>query len=132
MERILGVHIPPPPSGVEAVEPDTREPPPSASNSELHRGARILQFPPPNSILLGSLESFDIAGGRQDHYRANGDIGKPAEGLGKNGHAFAFRYAEPVDPSGEMQDGTPFQNINEFKRILLEDERAIARNFAKH
>ena len=34
------------------------------------------------------------------------------------------------DPSGEMQDGT-LQNINEFKRILLEDERAIARNFAK-
>ncbi len=30
-----------------------------------------------------------------------------------------------------MQDGTPFQDIEDFKRILLEDERAIARNFAK-
>lgn len=132
MERILGVHIPPPPSGVEAVEPDTRGATTIREQLALHRehescNSCHAKFDPAGL----ALESFDIAGGRQDRYRANGDIGEPAEGLDKNEHAFAFRYAEPVDPSGEMQNGTPFQDINEFKRILLEDERSIARNFAK-
>lgn len=132
MERIMGLHIPPPPSGVEAVEPDTRGATTIREQLALHRehescNSCHAKFDPAGL----ALESFDIAGGWRNRYRANGDIGEPAEGLGKNGHAFAFRYAEPVDPSGEMQDGTPFQDIEDFKRILLEDERAIARNFAK-
>lgn len=132
MERILGVHIPPPPSGVEAVEPDTRGATTIREQLDLHRESESCNACHVKIDPAGfALESFDVAGGWRERYRAIGDIGDTVEGLGKNGHAFVFREAEPVDPSGEFSDGSPFQDINELKSILLRDERVIARNFAK-
>lgn len=129
MERVMGVHIPPPPSGVEAVEPDTRGATAIREQLDLHRAnescnACHAKFDPAGF----ALESFDIAGGWRDRYRAVGDIGEPVEGFGKNGHAFIFRNAEPVDSTGELPDGRKFDNIHEFKAHLLSDERVIARN----
>ena len=132
MERIMGVHIPPPPSGVEAVEPDTRGATTIREQLDLHRESETCnachaKFDPAGF----ALESFDVAGGWRERYRAIGDIGDPVEGFGKNGHAFEFREAEPVDPSGEFSDGRTFKDIEEMKTLLLEDERVIARNFVK-
>jgi len=132
MERIMGVHIPPPPSGVEAVEPDTRGATTIREQLDLHRQSESCnachsKFDPAGF----ALESFDVAGGWRDRYRAVGDIGDPVEGLGKNGHAFVFREAEPVDPSGAFSDGRSFEDIDGLKALLLEDERVVARNFVK-
>jgi len=132
MERIMGVHIPPPPSGVEAVEPDTRGATTIREQLDLHResescNACHAKFDPAGF----ALESFDVAGGYRERYRAVGEIGDPVEGFGKNGHAFTFREAEPVDPSGEFSDGSAFADIDEMKSILLKDERVVARNFVK-
>ena len=33
-----------------------------------------------------------------------------------------------MDASGELPDGRPFTDVRELKRLLLADERAIARN----
>lgn len=132
MERIMGVHVPPPPSGTEAVEPDTRGATTIREQLDLHRksescNACHIKIDPAGF----ALESFDVAGGWRERYRAIGDIGDPVDGFGKNGHAFQFREAEPVDPSGEFSNGRSFKNIKEMKAILLDDERAIARNFAQ-
>jgi hypothetical protein len=75
-----------------------------------------------------ALESFDVAGGWQDRYRAIGDEGERAVGLGKNGHPFVYRYAQRVDCTGELADGRSFNGIQELKSYLAEEERAIARN----
>jgi hypothetical protein len=68
-----------------------------------------------------------VFGGWQDKYRALAE-GEKAPGIGKNGQKFAFRYIQPVDTSGSLPDGQKFQNVRELKRLLLKDERQIARN----
>ncbi len=129
MERIMGVHIPSPPSGVEAITPDTRGTTTIREQLAKHRSAPScaachLKFDP-----LGfALESFDIAGGWRDRYRALGEIGDRVKGVGKNGHKFKFRLAQPVDCSGELKGGRRFANIVELKALLVEEERAVARN----
>ena len=132
MERIMGAHIPPPPSGVEAVEPDTRGATTIREQLDKHTSSASCyachaKFDPAGF----ALESFDIAGGWQERYRALGEIGEPAEGIGLNGLLFTYRNAEPVDPSGVLEDGRAFADIHEFKSHLLTDERAIARNLVK-
>ena len=50
------------------------------------------------------------------------------KGFGKNGHAFKFRLAKPIDCAGELEDERRFSDVTEMKKLLLSDERAIARN----
>lgn len=47
-----------------------------------------------------------------------------------NGQAFAFHYALAVDSSGELPNGRAFDNVRDFKQLLLQDEETIARNLA--
>lgn len=130
MERLLGLHIPSPPSGIEAVEPDIRGATTIREQLAKHTSSQSClachaKFDPAGF----ALESFDVAGGFQENYRSIGsEIGKPVEGYGKNGHHFKFRLAEPVDPTGTLNDGREFKDIFDFKKLLLADERAIARN----
>jgi hypothetical protein len=133
MERILGETPRPPPPSVPAVEPDIRG---AATIRDLlakHRtqemcGSCHTRIDPPGF----ALESFDVLGGYRTHYRAMGAEGKaPAPGLGFGGQKHAFSYALPVDASGELPDGRAFADVREFKRLLLADERAIARNLVK-
>jgi hypothetical protein len=69
-------------------------------------------------------------GGWRDRYRAIGD-GVPEKGIAKSGQKFAFHLALPVDASGELPDGRKFQDIRELQRLLLDDEKQIARNLAR-
>ena len=77
-----------------------------------------------------ALESFDVLGGWRDHYRALGD-GQKVPGIGKNGQAFAFHPGQPVDPSGVLPDGRKFDDVRSLKKLLLADERQLARNLAQ-
>lgn len=132
MERIMGVDIPTPPSGVAAVEPDVRGAKTIREQLEKHRAidscdACHSRFDPTGF----ALESFDIAGGWRTRYRSVGSTGDKVDGIGKNGHAFKFRLAQPVNCSGELPNGHTFQDIIELKRLLVADERQLARNLAK-
>ena len=69
--------------------------------------------------------------GRRDRYRAVNEGVAPEPGVGMNGQAFAFHYALPVDSAGEVPDGRAFQDIREFKRLLIQDEALLARNLAR-
>ena len=129
MERIMGLNIPPPPSGVEAITPDTRGTTTIREQLDKHReiescAACHRKFDP-----IGyALESFDVAGGWRERYRSLGEEGDRVKGFGKNGHAFKFRLAKAINCTGELEDKRSFRDITELKRLLLVDERAIARN----
>ena len=73
-------------------------------------------------------EAAHVAGGWRERYRSLGEKGDRVEGFGKNGHAFKFRLAKAIDCTGELKDKRSFKDITELKRLLLADERAIARN----
>jgi mono/diheme cytochrome c family protein len=128
MERILGKPVPPPPPGTPAVEPDIRGATTLRQQLEKHRTIQSCNACHAKIDPAGfALENFDIFGGWRDKYRALAD-GEKAPGVGKNGQRFAFRYIQPVDASGQLPDGRRFQDVRELKRLLLEDERQIARN----
>jgi hypothetical protein len=130
-ERILGYQIPPPPP-VAAVEPDIRGAVTLRQQLEKHRtdvscASCHNKMDPPGF----ALESFDVMGGWRERYRAVKEGAKAEPGVGMDGQAFAFSFALPVDSAGELPDGRAFKNIREFKRLLLQDETAIARNLVK-
>ena len=131
MERILGQKPPPPPPGVPAVEPDIRGAVTIRQQLDKHRTQETCavchsKIDPPGF----ALENFDVMGGWRDRYRAMGD-GVPEKGLAKSGQKFAFHLALPVDATGELPDGRKFRDIREFKQLLLDDEKPVARNLAR-
>ena len=131
VERILGQKPPPPPPSVPAVEPDIRGAVTIRQQLEQHRTLETCnschaKMDPPGF----ALESFDVMGGWRERYRSEAG-GELAQGLAKSGQKFAFHYALPVDASGELPDGRKFRDIREFKELLLDDEKQIARNLAK-
>lgn len=134
-ERILGISIPPPPSGVEAIEPDTRGAVTIRQQLDKHSTAKSCaachaQFDPYGF----ALENFDVTGGWQAHYRAIDQKSdkKPVAGFGKNGHAFKFHLAHPVEPEAKLESGHSFQNISELKSLLLNhSQRQVAENVLK-
>lgn len=128
MERILGKPAPPPPAGVTAVEPDIRGATTLRQQLEKHRTNQSCNACHAKIDPAGfALENFDVFGAWRDKYRALAD-GEKAPGVGKNGQKFAFRYIQPVDASGSLPDGRGFKDVRELKKLLLQDERQIARN----
>jgi hypothetical protein len=63
-------------------------------------------------------------------YRSFGGSGTQAEGVGKIGHLFEFRWSLPVDASGVLPDGREFSGVRDLKKLFLADERGIAANLA--
>ncbi len=131
MERILGFHTAPPP-GVPAVEPDIRGAVTIRQQLDKHRADPSCaschrKIDPPGF----ALESFDVFGGYRTRYRAAVDDAKPEPGVGFSGQRFAFHYALPVDSAGALDGGGSFQDIREFKKLLLaKEEQTVARNLA--
>ncbi len=129
-ERILGVRIPPPPP-VPSVEPDIRGAVSIRQQLEKHRADASCaschsKMDPPGF----ALESFDVMGGYRERYRAVSESVQAVSGTGMDGQAFSFHYALPVDCAGELPDGSPFNDVNDLKKLLLRDERGLARNIA--
>ena len=132
LERIMGHDIPPPPAAVPAVEPDIRGAVTIRQQLDKHRADESCASCHRNIDPPGfALESFDVMGAWRDRYRANSISHAPVHGFGKNGWPFAFHYAQPVDPSGQLNNGSAFSDVRAFKQILLKDEAQIARNIAR-
>lgn len=128
MERILGEPPPPPPPAVPAVEPDTRGATTIRQQLDKHRSIPSCAACHNKIDPAGfALESFDVLGGWRDRYRST-EEGDPVKGIGKNGWDYTFKLSQPVDASGHLVNGDRFHGIVELKRLLLKDERKLARN----
>jgi hypothetical protein len=128
MERVLGLRPPPPPPSVPAVEPDTRGAVTIREQLSKHRDLETCAACHKKIDPAGfALESFDTMGAYREKYRSLGQ-GPKVKGFGHNGLSFAFCMGLNVDSSGELPDGSRFQNVRELKKLLLRDESQIARN----
>ena len=128
LERILGQPPAPPPPDVPSIEPDIRGATTIRQQLDKHRNTAACatchrHIDPPGF----ALENFDPIGGWRDFYR--GTRGKPtplANYPGRN----VPRGAD-VEKGGETADGRKFQDIDEYKQLLLADKDQLARNLAE-
>lgn len=126
LERILGTPPPKPPPDVEAIEPDIRGATTIREQLEKHRNVESCaschrKIDPPGF----ALESFDVIGGWRDHYRALTNGGE------KDAQGRRVRPGPAVDPGDALPDGRGFKNIDDYKKLILEDKDQLARNLAE-
>ncbi len=120
LDRILDAAPPPPPDDVEAIEPDIRGATTIRELLSKHRDTPACaschrKIDPPGF----ALESFDVIGGWREHYRLLGEDGSRR-----------YRTGPAVDPGSVLPDGRRFDDIDGFKRLLLEDKDPLARALA--
>ena len=124
LTNLLGKPSPPPPANVADLEPDTRGSTTIREQLTAHRqnptcaGCHRTIDPPGFA-----LESFDPIGGVRTNYRISG------------GMAFGFplpaRAGPRVDASGVTPMGEAFAGIDEYRRLLLDNELdQVARHIA--
>lgn len=109
-ERLLGEHIPPPPSNVPAIEPDIRGATTIREQLQKHKAdpgcaSCHVKIDPPGF----ALESFDPSGKWRDRY-ATTEKGKP----------------QKVDASYAMPDGKKFNDIEGFKKLAMRNPERLA------
>ena len=131
-ERILGNIIPPPPAGVPALDPDTRGATTIREKLEKHRSDTRCagchaKIDPPGF----ALESFDVIGGFRDRYRSLSAGNTLVDFHFDSGFNPRVRLNQPVDPSGQLPTGEPFQNLSEFQALLLRQPEALAANMTR-
>jgi hypothetical protein len=118
-ERLLGTEIPPPPSGVPAIEPDIRGATTIRQQLAKHRAdaacASCHRLMDPIGF---ALENFDPAGQWRKNYLV-------VDGNGK-------RHYPPIDAADMLADGTRFSGIDEFRTALASRPEQLARNLAGH
>jgi Protein of unknown function (DUF1592)/Protein of unknown function (DUF1588)/Protein of unknown function (DUF1587)/Protein of unknown function (DUF1585)/Protein of unknown function (DUF1595)/Planctomycete cytochrome C len=128
MDRILGQPPQPPPPGVPGVEPDIRGASTLRELLDKHRSLDTCRschqkIDPPGF----ALESFDPIGGVRTHFRSLGG-GDPVA-IEVNGLKVRYRKGPPVDASGELGSGNTFSGFADFRELLLEQKKQIARAF---
>jgi len=118
LANLLGEPAPPPPAGINAIEPDTRGTTTIREQLDAHRSSPVCAschrvIDPPGF----ALESFDPIGGFRTNYRIS-----PGESEAPSRSAHQYREGPSVDASGVTPEGAAFAGIEEYKRILLEHE----------
>ncbi len=123
LERVVGLHVPPPPSNVPAVEPDIRGATSIRTRLAKHRNldsckACHVKIDPPGF----ALESYDVIGGYRTRYRTlESKNGKTRRSEGKR-----------VDPSYTFPSGKKFSNVAGLKKLMLKNPEQLAKAFASH
>ena len=128
LDRILGTPPSPPPEGVSAIDPDIRGATTIREQLAKHRNDAACaschsKIDPPGF----ALESFDCIGGWREKYRISG-WRRDAEEVVLDGRKMNYYRGPRVDPSSVTEDGQPFQNIDEFRQLLLRDKDQLARS----
>ncbi|TDU80910.1 cytochrome c [Prosthecobacter fusiformis] len=112
-ERILGTHIPPPPPGIPAIEPDIRGATSIRDQLEKHRS---------NSSCASCHMTIDPPGFALENYDP---VGIWRKGYGKSGKG------APVNPSGVTPDGDAFADLQAWKQIYTRRSDELAAGFAR-
>jgi Protein of unknown function (DUF1592)/Protein of unknown function (DUF1588)/Protein of unknown function (DUF1585)/Protein of unknown function (DUF1587)/Protein of unknown function (DUF1595)/Planctomycete cytochrome C len=126
LERIIGKPPAPPPPDIPLFEPDIRGATTIREQLDKHRNTPAcatchVHIDPPGF----AIENFDAIGGWRDYYRAT----KPT----KKGVVKGQRYyrGPDVEIGGVTPEGKTFKNIDDYKKILLEDKDQLARNLTQ-
>ena len=132
MERLLGDPPSPPPPSVPAVEPDIRGATTIRELLKKHRedascASCHQKIDPPGF----ALEGFDVMGRWRENYRSLGEGSERIEGVGRSGNEYVHFIGNKVDASGVTPEGDPFEDVRQFKELLLENEEVIARNITE-
>lgn len=123
LENLLGQEIPPPPPTVPGLEPDIRGATTIREQLDKHRDDASCNvchrhIDPPGF----ALESFDPAGKYREKYlRFVVNPDHVEEGWG------SVQPVAAVDASGTTTSGQAFQDIREFKRLLVQDKARFVR-----
>jgi mono/diheme cytochrome c family protein len=131
LDRILGQPPAPPPADISAIEPDIRGATTIRQQLDRHRNTAACaschrHIDPPGF----ALESFDVIGGWRDFYRGTVYRRDAVVELANYPGRQVVRGLE-VEKGGRTHDGLLFQNIDEYKQILLADKDQLARNLAE-
>lgn len=113
-ERLLGNHIPPPPPGVPAIEPDIRGATSIRDQLDKHRN---------NESCASCHQTIDPPGFALENYDA---VGIWRKGYGRDGKG------AQVDPSGLTPEGETFTDLASWQQIQTKRPTALARGFATH
>lgn len=119
LERIAGLHVPPPPPSVPAIEPDIRGAKTIREQLDKHRSQEScaschVKMDPPGF----ALENYDVIGGWRENYRAVNAKGTRIQG-------------PKVDASYHFKNGEGFSNLNEYKLSLLDRPDLLAKNLVQ-
>ncbi len=128
LDRILGTPPDPPPSNVPSVEPDIRGATTIRQQLDLHRNQPACagchaKLDPPGF----ALENYDVTGRWRTHYRAIPEsAGDKIVKIPGSDQRF-YEQGLPVEPSYSLADGRSFEDIDQFKQLVLEDQSQLAR-----
>jgi hypothetical protein len=121
LRNLIGKPPEPPPPNAGAIEPDLRGAKTIREQLDLHRKSASCAACHVKIDPFGfALENFDVTGAWREKYRI---LSGPTLALSKNG--------PPVEAAYEMPDGRPFRDVDELKKLLLEDKDQIARCVAE-
>ena len=129
LDRILGAPPPPPPPGVPGVEPDIRGAVTLRDQLAKHRELESCnnchaKIDPPGF----ALECYDVIGGYRTRYRSKGTQFPRLKGNLPYTDFIRFRIGPEVDASGKTESGDTFSGMAEYKKILLSQKEAFAKN----
>jgi hypothetical protein len=117
LRNILGKPPDPPPPNAGAIEPDIRGAQTIREQLDKHRRDASCASCHVKIDPLGfALESFDVTGGWRDKYRV---LSGPNLAMTRNG--------PKVEADSALPDGRAFRDIDELKKLLLEDKDQLAR-----
>ncbi len=130
LSRILNTPSPRPPKDVPAIEPDTRGAvtirEQLAKHKEIESCATChAKIDPPGN----ALENFDVIGGWREIYRTTRSGPRNMIPTGR-GHTTWMHYGAPVEAADELEGGRKFDDVDGFKRLLLENPDQFARGLA--
>ena len=131
LERILGKPPEPPPPDVSAFEPDIRGATTIRQQLDKHRNTPAcatchIYIDPPGF----ALENFDPIGNWRDFYRGTERTKKYPNALFPTSGRGVYRGAD-VEQGGVTPEGKAFKDIDDYKKILLEDKDQLARSLTR-
>jgi hypothetical protein len=113
-ERILGEHIPPPPPGIPAIEPDIRGAISIRDQLDKHRS---------NESCASCHQTIDPPGFALENYDP---VGRWRANYGTDGRGVK------VDPSGITPEGAVFDDLAAWRAVYARRSTQLARGFAGH
>lgn len=127
-ERFLGYYPPPPPAGVNGVEPDVRGTSTLRELLAAHRDSDSCRnchakIDPPGF----ALESFNPIGGWRDRFRSLGG-GEPVKRR-VDRRPVRYKLGPEVDASGELPTGETFENFRQFRHTLAQNRQVLCTAF---